>query len=68
MITTQEQPYYADWDEDTALWCVFNVNDDVPFAYSTWGDEESAIIDAIQRNVLHLTGRNFIIPVDSINE
>jgi hypothetical protein len=65
MITTEAQPYYADLDEDTNMWCVFSVHDMRPFAYSTWADEESAIIDAIQRNVLFSTGRNFTIQVET---
>lgn len=43
-------PYYADWDEETALWCVFSDADDVPHAYSSWATKGQADSDAAERN------------------
>jgi hypothetical protein len=43
-------PYYADYDEDTALWCVFNVDDAEVHAYSSWACQWTADEDAKMRN------------------
>ena len=49
-ITTPFNPFYADLDENTDLWCVFSVLDDIPHAYSSWCDRSLAEADALQRN------------------
>jgi hypothetical protein len=41
--------YYADYDEDTALWCVFHTEKD-DFAFATFADEQSAKDKAAEYN------------------
>lgn len=42
--------YYADYDEETAMWCVFHSDLKSGHAYSSWADEQSAEADAADRN------------------
>ncbi len=42
--------YYADYDEETAMWCVFHTDLKSGHAYSSWADQVSAEEDAAKRN------------------
>ena len=43
-------PYYADWDEDSGLWCVFSYADHNAHAFSSWATKDQAESDAVERN------------------
>lgn len=48
--------YYAEYDEESGLFCVFNTDDvgkkESGFAFSSWATMEQAEKDAIERNSL----------------
>jgi hypothetical protein len=42
--------YFADYDEESGLYCVFHTDKKTGFAYSSWGSMEDASKDAECRN------------------
>lgn len=48
--TIQIGEYYADYDEDSAMWCVFHTDKKSGFAYASYASEELATDDANRRN------------------
>lgn len=49
--------YFADYDEESALYCVFHTDKKTGFAYSSWACMEDAKKDAIRRNDEHARKR-----------
>lgn len=42
--------YYADFDEESGLWCVFHTDLNSGHAYSSWASQIQAEEDAAKRN------------------
>ncbi len=42
--------YFADYDSETQLYCVFSIGAKEGFAYSSWASMEQAEADARRRN------------------
>lgn len=42
--------YYADYDEDSKMWCVFHTDKKAGYAYSSWASRYNAEQDARERN------------------
>ena len=45
-----EGEYFADYDENTGVWGVFHTDYNTGHAFSTWGDQRTAELEAERKN------------------